>query len=358
MQLSNAPSKLVLPFANSGAKNTIPAASQIGITAGAASLTDGFPPLTRTPIAAGGVPPSGLDMNGILNAVSAITRWANAGAGYVYDATFAADSNVGGYPKGARVLRTDGLGYWINTTDNNTTDPEAGGAGWLPDFTTGATAITMTSSNVTLTPLQYGKQVIVITGTLTANVQLIFPAIVGQWAVINSTSGAYTITAKTSGGSGVVLGSVDQLVGDGTNIYAGVTPDASTTVKGKVQLATSVEAQAGTDALKALTPATLNSALKGSNQSLSEHGYQKLPGGLIVQWGFYSSVGSQGSASITFPVAFPSLCLNVQLTRTGTNSVSGDQGPFDVSVFSVSGFTGKSTDDVAFAGFFWFAIGY
>ena len=58
MQLINAPGKLVLPFANAGAKNTIPTASQIGIVAGAASLTDGFPPLTRTPLAAGGVPPS------------------------------------------------------------------------------------------------------------------------------------------------------------------------------------------------------------------------------------------------------------------------------------------------------------
>ena len=88
MQLSNAPGKLLLPFANAGAKNTIPTASQIGITAGAASLTDGFPPLTRTPIAAGGVPPSGLDMNGILYALSAALRWAAAGGGYAYDAAF------------------------------------------------------------------------------------------------------------------------------------------------------------------------------------------------------------------------------------------------------------------------------
>ena len=120
MQLTNTPGKLVLPFANAGAKNTIPTASQIGITAGAASLTDGFPPLTRTPIAAGGVPPSGLDMNGILFQLSAILRWANAGGGYAYDSTFANDSNVNGYPKGARVMRSDGLGYWFNTVENNT----------------------------------------------------------------------------------------------------------------------------------------------------------------------------------------------------------------------------------------------
>ena len=218
MNLTNAPSKIVLPFANGGGKNTIPVASQIGVTDGAASWTDGFPPLTRTPKVAGGVPPAGLDMNGVLNATSAICRWTVTGAGYTYDSTFAADANIGGYPKSARVARTDGEGYWINTTDGNTTDPEAGGAGWYPDFTVGATSITMSSSNVTLTPLQYGKQVIIITGTLSANVNLIFPALVAQWTVINNTSGNYTITCKTASGTGVVVAGVRGIVGDGTNI--------------------------------------------------------------------------------------------------------------------------------------------
>ncbi len=231
MQLINAPGKLVLPFANAGAKNTIPTASQIGIVAGAASLTDGFPPLTRTPLAAGGVPPSGLDMNGVLYELSAILRWANAGGGYVYDGTFAADSNVGGYPKGARVLRSDGLGYWFNTADDNTTDPEAAGtapalAGWVPDYTNGVTAVTMTGSNVTLTALQYGKPVIVISGLLTANLNLIFPSIAAEWTVINNTTGAFSVTCKTAAGTGVVVKSTQVIVGDGTNIYSAVN-DAS-----------------------------------------------------------------------------------------------------------------------------------
>lgn len=225
MQLVNAPSKLVLPFASAGAKNTIPVASQIGITAGAASLTDGFPPLTRTPLAGGGVPPSGLDMNGILYELSAILRWTNAGGGYPFDGTFAADSNVGGYPKGARVMRSDGLGYWFNTADNNTTDPEGAGAvaaGWVPDYTSGTAAITMTSSNVTLTALQWGHEIIVITGTLTADLNLIFPAIVKHWIVVNNTTGAYSITAKTAAGTGVTVAqsAATVIYGDGTNIGA------------------------------------------------------------------------------------------------------------------------------------------
>ncbi len=223
MQQINAPDKIVLPFANAGAKNAIPVPSQIGITAGAASLTDGFPPLTRTPKSAGGVPVDGLDMNGVLYLISNINRWGAAGAGYYFDSTFANDTNVGGYPAGARVLRTDATGYWLNTTDNNVTDPESAGgaaAGWVPDFTSGVAAVTMTSANVTLSELEYGKPIIVISGTLTASLNLIFPNIAGKWIVINNTLGAYTVTCKTAAGTGVVVSSALWLAGDGTNIYA------------------------------------------------------------------------------------------------------------------------------------------
>lgn len=226
MQLTDAPAKLPIPFANAGAKTTIPTASQIGITPGAASLTDGFPPLTRTPIASGGVPPSGQDMNGILFEATAINRWDNAGAGYVYDSTFS--TAIGGYPKGARVLRTDGEGYWLSTADNNTTDPEAGGAGWVPDYTSGAASVAMSNANVTLTSLQAGHPLILITGALTANINLVFPTYVKSWIVLNNASGAFSVTCKTSAGTGlaVATGGMAQIVGDGTNI-TGVVINAS-----------------------------------------------------------------------------------------------------------------------------------
>jgi len=132
MQASNAPSKSAVPFANSGTKNTIPVASQIGVTPGAASFTDGFPPLTMTPLAAGGVPPYGADFNGILNFLSSAVRWDQAGGGYIYDSAFA--TSVGGYPKGALLVRADLNGYWLNTVDNNTSNPDSGGAGWINPF--------------------------------------------------------------------------------------------------------------------------------------------------------------------------------------------------------------------------------
>lgn len=137
MQSSNVPDKISVPFADAGQKQIIPVDSQVGIEDARASYEDGFPPLTRTPLAAGGKPPFGTDMNGILYAITVIQQWQSAGGMFKYDAAFS--TTINGYPKGALLLKADGSGYWQNTVENNTSDPDASGAGWI-DFTTAALA--------------------------------------------------------------------------------------------------------------------------------------------------------------------------------------------------------------------------
>src|SRR5579872_7402068 len=137
MLSTSAPARLPIPFANNAGGSyirTIPQASQIGITGGAASLYDGFVPLNMAPTASGGIPPFGQDMNGILNWLSSINQWYQAGGPLVYNSSFA--TSIGGYPKGA-VLQAAGLagGFWRNTADGNTTDPDSGGAAnWVSLF--------------------------------------------------------------------------------------------------------------------------------------------------------------------------------------------------------------------------------
>ena len=212
------PTKITVPFANTGSKNTIPVPSQISVTPGAASYTDGFPPLTMTPKASGGVPPFGQDMNGILYAITQAVQYSQAGGTFSYDSTYA--SAVGGYPAGAVVMATDYSGFWINTTANNTSDPEALGAGWVPYYQTSGSLVSVSSSNVTLTALQAGKALIRISGSLTTNLNIIFPTWVKEWLVVNNASGNYVITAKTASGSGVSLAfGSNHIYGDGTNIY-------------------------------------------------------------------------------------------------------------------------------------------
>ena len=219
MLASNIPGKVSVPFANSGTKNAIPVPSQIGVTPGLASYTDGFPPLTFTPLASGGVPPFGADFNGFLNAITQAVRWACAGGQYPYDAAFS--TAVSGYPLGAIVQRADGTGEWLNLTDGNTTNPEAGGAGWVPMDNYGITAVTgLTNSNVTLTALQYARNIITLSGALTGNIQIIFPTTLQQWVVINGTTGAFAVTCKTLSGTGASIpqGGQQTFYGDGLNL--------------------------------------------------------------------------------------------------------------------------------------------
>lgn len=150
MQLSGAPAQLVLAWGtgDSSKTNPIPVPSQQGIKPGAASWTDGFPPLCATPVSSGGVPPFKADMDGALFQMSGIDVWMCAGAGFPYSSAFAAA--VGGYPNGSRVLMASGLGYWRSTTDNNVTDPDTGGAGWVPDTISGRVASVYASAQQTI----------------------------------------------------------------------------------------------------------------------------------------------------------------------------------------------------------------
>lgn len=133
MQLASVPSQLVLPWANgdSSKTNPIPVPSQISITPGAASWTDGFPPLCDTPVNEGGIPLTKPDMNGGLFQMSAVDVWMSAGAGFQFSSAFA--TATGGYPQGARVLNAAGNGYWLSLIDNNSNNPDTGGAGWIPE---------------------------------------------------------------------------------------------------------------------------------------------------------------------------------------------------------------------------------
>ena len=131
MLATNIPANFNIPFANgagAGFIRTVPQASQIGISPGAASLQDGFPPLNFTPIATGGIPPAGQDMNGVLNAITKSLQWLQAGGLPVYNAALSAA--IGGYPNGAILVNNAGSGFWHSNVDNNTTNPDAGGAGW------------------------------------------------------------------------------------------------------------------------------------------------------------------------------------------------------------------------------------
>lgn len=95
---------------------------------------------------------------------------------------------------------------------------------------------------------------------------------------------------------------------------------------GIVRLATAAEVLAGTDTQKAVTPAALLAGLLGA-ATLSSSGYATIPvrlsaGGaradLILQWGVTGNVADGATASVTFPIQFPTACFLVLATNRGT----------------------------------------
>ena len=99
--------------------------------------------------------------------------------------------------------------------------------------------------------------------------------------------------------------------------------------------------------------------------SKTQNGYQKLPNGLIIQWGSYEVTSHPGEAEIgiTFPIAFPNSCLNVSATRSmAHHSVDGDGGVLIISTtptgatFSLQVINSSSIHQLR--GFSWLAIGY
>ena len=106
-----------------------PVTSQVGITGGAASLADGFPAVTMQDPTIGGVPPFGVDFNGIFYLLSAWIAALAAGQLPVYNATLA--GAMGGYIEGALLAKANGTGFWFNLVGGNATNPDTGGSNWI-----------------------------------------------------------------------------------------------------------------------------------------------------------------------------------------------------------------------------------
>lgn len=94
-----------------------------------------------------------------------------------------------------------------------------------------------------------------------------------------------------------------------------------------------------------------------SNQSKAvSSGYQKLPGGVILQWGKATGVAEGGT--VTFPLAFPTAC-----TFVGINPIQVTAGEFAIAINLYASplagsFRIERSASSASCDFQWYAIGY
>lgn len=139
-------------------------------------------------------------------------------------------------------------------------------------------------------------------------------------------------------------------------VSSGATPQATTAVAGKVELADNTEAQALTDAQRALTPATLAAAFVGANASKTQNGYQILPGGMQIKFGQTPSIASNGAINVTFPTAFPTACVAVFIIAD-TADGGGAENNYYVSSRTATGFASVASRSNS-STFTWLALGY
>lgn len=110
-----------------------------------------------------------------------------------------------------------------------------------------------------------------------------------------------------------------------------------------VSIASTAEAQGWTENTKALSALRLKEALQGSNQSLAAGGYQKFPGGLIVQWG--ACQANSTPVSVTFPLAFPTACYAVVLVAQKSSGTTYQSGVSSVTASGFSAHAGSGLQD-------------
>lgn len=128
MPVPNPTTKIIEAFGASQISPYIRAIPKTASGLGLASFDLGFPAATMTDPTLGGVPMSGPDMNGILNAISAYAAALQAGQFVAYDS--GVSTAIGGYALGALLMKADGSGLWLSLVNDNVTDPDTGGAGW------------------------------------------------------------------------------------------------------------------------------------------------------------------------------------------------------------------------------------
>lgn len=144
------------------------------------------------------------------------------------------------------------------------------------------------------------------------------------------------------------------------SVYSQAQTYTKTEVDAKTTTASAAQSQAQVSNTVLITPLSLATAFQGGNQSLTANGFQKLPGGMILQWGTLNVNYNQTSTSVSFPIAFPTACLNAGATIKRSSSVTGVLVPW-VDSFSTSGMIiFGETDEVNVTGVStcWWALGY
>jgi len=157
-----------------------------------------------------------------------------------------------------------------------------------------------------------------------------------------------------------VLNQIDTAI---ATLIANATPDASTTVKGLIELLTPAELATGTDTTRAVTAASLFSLFGAS--SLATNGYVRIPVNdgtdfkeIILQMG-NATTNASGLFTLTFPIAFPNNVFQVFPVdiATGVSSANIIATGVSPSLTQALFYSADTAGSAIATPFSWFGIG-
>lgn len=115
-----------------------------------------------------------------------------------------------------------------------------------------------------------------------------------------------------------------------------------TEVNAKTTVASAAQSQALTGNTTLITPLRLNDAFKGVNQNLTAlKGHQKLPGGLILQWGSLNTSAAEDEA-VTFDIPFTNV-FSITATADSTGRASNLYIVGQVLSLTLTGFNARAS---------------
>lgn len=362
------PDLILKPFgaeATAGTINVIPDERPSGSAPQLASWSLGFPLITMTYPGAGGLPPFGQDMNGVLNAISQHTVFLGGGGQYKWSSAYV--MAFGGYSLGSIVQANDGLNSYVSLINNNSDDfnsfPGVIGTSWalysgMALQQSQATETVMGIARIATNPLA-------VAGSDDATIMTPLKVRLA----VRSTSATEELqgTAKLSSSEQAIAGADDTTIMTPLKTKIAIVDD-KTHIKGEACsyagfLGGSVAGAPyfrhfPSDTVVGLATASALAALL-PKRSFFVNDFIRIPdvpGGLIIQFGVTGSVaGSGGSIFQTFPTPFPTK-VNVVLISLNTASGDSTSTPSWVRDKSVTGFT-PVNQNVLPATFSWIAIG-
>ena len=174
--------------------------------------------------------------------------------------------------------------------------------------------------NVTLTAVEAGNGILILTGAITANISVIVPTSpTRSWVVRNSTTGAFTITVKTAAGTGVVItqGKAEFIYTDGTNVVTAHDDYADMALTG---VPTAPTATAGTNTTQLATTAFVKSAVDGVTAGGIVTSVAGRTGAVTLAVADVSGAAPAASPALTGTPTAPTAAANTNTTQLATTA--------------------------------------